>query len=255
MVFFEWISGQLGEVCSLSLVAVVQETGHPYWQHMSSDDCSAEFGRAIWTLGDLWRRLCLEVHGYPHTTFHLYGLPLDEFMVSLGIIYREYKDCRQCVDAELTEPILQAFIPFLTDYSSGAGEAGVSPRMMCQLVAAYHELQDLLGDLATVVPLSTDLVECLNGIVQHRLHSTNRHARTLRNSSEDSFLASVRTEHGSLVEWVKPKYLPPSHEHIRAMACNNRHKVKKCGVEKLEDTERIAKAKKRRIRSLSGCLA
>lgn len=242
--FFEWVSGELGEMSILLLVSMVEDTGNPYWQHLSADDCSAQFGQSVWVLGDLWRRLCLEVLGHPHTTFCLYGLPLDEFIDAISKVLQEYRACRRCIDTEFTEVILSQFGPLLEYYGQSleANEA---------LSQAYAHLQDLLKDMATLCPISSDLVECINGNIQSRLHSSYRHTKQLTACSEESLLNSVRSEHKTLIELVRPHYLPPNAGKITAKA-GNRHASKH--KRELTEEDRLQQASARKVRKLSGCL-
>ena len=238
-------------MCTLMLVALVQDHSDPAWRHLQSDDCSGEFGKAIWTLGDLWRRLCLEVHGTPHTSFGLYGLPLEEFLDSLRMIQKEHQTCRECLDTEFTEVILQQFAPLLQPAAESDEHASID--RMSKLVEEYHAIQDVMGDVATVLPISSDLVECVHGEVQRKLHERRRAAKILKASSMESFLNSIKRSHRSLVEWIKPSYLPPNPGKILAASLKSK-KSKSKGNERYYE-QQLECTPSRHIRSLSGCLS
>jgi hypothetical protein len=195
------------------------------------------FGVAIFVSGDIWRRACL---GVQHLgCMALLDMPLEDGIQFIKELLAQYEVCPKCLDSGLATVIVQMF----SDLHQINRE---------QLSKRYSDLQSLLEDIATFCPISSDLVECRNGLVVNHMHRYRGRMLHTRSSAETSYLTGIVRGFKALVDVLKPYFLPPQVGHMLKMVGDRRNSKKK--TEKREKAERLQDAQTRKIRKLSGYL-
>lgn len=149
------------------------------------------------------------------------------------------------MDAEFTTVLLK-LAPGWTDMSPA------------DRLVHYKFLQDLLLDIATYVPLSTETVENKHGILQATFHKFRCRSKSIYVAVEESVLDSVVREHEILRREIAKEELPA---RLSASLCKigRRHRAHHSlppGLFKVEPVkpleERLHAAAKRQRRRLSG---
>ncbi len=117
------------------------------------------FRMTLSVMGECWRRFDFERQRCPWV-FISKLLEVEDIDVFLGI-FSEFQSlaeqCHRCIDVEFTAALLN-YIP--------KGACAADPEV-CQRVRL---LQGFLADLSVYCPLGSDLVECLHGFYQSKLH-------------------------------------------------------------------------------------
>ena len=113
------------------------------------------FELAMVGISDCWRRLVLEFSGPPFCLFSLIGLTAAEFLRHWKSLHRKFKKCKECFDDALSGILLQTF-PM----------AGFQDKPADVQEALAAEIQQVLTDISTWAPVSSDLVEIKHGVVQ-----------------------------------------------------------------------------------------
>lgn len=103
---------------------------------------------------DTWRRLVLDFKSAPFSLFGLVGLTPQQFLLQWEALHKKFASCNACVDNAFTGLLLSQFPMSKFDGPAAAADS------FCQ------EVQQLLLDVATFAPLSSDLVEIKHGGVQ-----------------------------------------------------------------------------------------
>lgn len=113
----------------------------------------------IMLMGEVWRRFVFDRDCFPFRLWkELSGTySTEEFLEQYSRLQDMKHACPKCFDSEFSHPILE-FIPQPHDPHH--------PETILQVDALRH----LLGDLASFAPLSSDIVECLHGFYQKKVH-------------------------------------------------------------------------------------
>lgn len=114
------------------------------------------FTICISVMGEVWRRFVFDKQCCPYTLFALLDTTTDEdFLRAYRDMQRSMEDCPMCTDAEFSRDLLRA-IP--TDGN------------LAELKPAISTLRNFLEDVTIFTPVSSDLVECLHGFQQGKVH-------------------------------------------------------------------------------------
>ena len=121
-----------------------------------------DFAQSFFTLGleeigESWRRFYHEQQRFPFLLLRLSDLCHQDFMKEYRVLQIAQRSCINCVDLEMSA-VLLSYIPETEDWNCDA--------VKTKAVA----LQRFLKDIAVWCPISADLVECLHGACQSRLH-------------------------------------------------------------------------------------
>ena len=141
-------------------------------------DC---FVMSLGVMGELWRRFTFDKQCCPFQIFALLDTSSDEEFLQLYQKFQQTMDiCPQCVDLEFSTVILQQIPP----------RACHRDEFVKRRIAS---ILDLLRDLATFTPISSDLVECLHGFQQAKLHRFRGRKPTDHAAQEIAMLASIQS--------------------------------------------------------------
>ena len=114
------------------------------------------FTICISVMGEVWRRFVFDKQCCPYTLFALLDTTTDEdFLRAYRDMQRSMEDCPMCTDVEFSRVLLRA-IP--TDGN------------LAELKPAISTLRNFLEDVTIFTPVSSDLVECLHGFQQGKVH-------------------------------------------------------------------------------------
>jgi len=121
-----------------------------------------DFARSVFTLGleeigESWRRFYHEQQRFPFVILQLADLSHEDFMKEYRQLQIAERSCANCVDLEFST-LLLSYIPETEDCNCH----DVKEKVLT--------LQRFLQDVAVWCPISADLVECLHGACQSRLH-------------------------------------------------------------------------------------
>ncbi|OLQ14908.1 hypothetical protein AK812_SmicGene907 [Symbiodinium microadriaticum] len=194
--FLNWASGQVGFDMITQFLKNLQSFQLAEYCHACRDTSMSMtcFQLTIFAMADTWRRSCLTKDSFPWCLFSLATCEEGEFEERWGQFRQTMKTCPECVDASFSQPLLRA-----TDFEHVA-EADKSHLI--------YSLQHLLQDVATVCPLSTDLVENLHGQNQNALFLWRGSPKGPVAAAEMSILASAAAEHARLKEIVMAETMP-----------------------------------------------
>ena len=142
-------------------------------------------------IGDLWRRLVHSHASFPHKLFALCDLDHDEFLAQYRLFQGIVQQCETCADMEFTHMVL-SYIPISS-----------SPAATREKVLS---LQLFLKDVATFAPMSTDLVECLHGFYQSKLHRWRGCKPTDPVAQERTTWVSITRSFGTLRKWIWDRF-------------------------------------------------
>ena len=117
-------------------------------------------------------------------------------------------------------------------------------------ITRYASLQKLLNDIASFCPISSDLVECVSGLVLQQVHQFRGKMRHTHSSAQNSLLTSVVRGFKAMFEMVRPYFLPSNAGYIVAMVGDRRNR--KNAYEAQSETDRLRQAQKRKFRKLTG---
>ena len=117
------------------------------------------FMMTVSVMGECWRRFDFERQRCPWV-FISKLLEAEDIDVFLGV-FSDFQSlaeqCHRCVDVEFTAALLN----YLPKKASAADE---------EVRQRVRQLQKFLNDISVYCPLGSDLVECLHGFVQSKLH-------------------------------------------------------------------------------------
>ena len=240
-IFKSWLTGEMGELCMLELLTSVVDYDLLAWKSVPTSMLPSLFQLIVWELADFYYRFCAANQSSKHV-FKMMDLALQEFLKVVHQLRGERQKCERCLE----QTFLTVVLDFLgtTDHNYNAPG---SPEQH-----AFHQsVQKLLHDHAVRAPLASDIVECKNSQIQAQLHRFKGKSTLARRCSEASFVKSVVAWFSSLVEAVKPYFLPSNYRSILAMVGN---KLAKPGVQAKPLKERQTAAAQRKFRKLSGFL-
>ena len=175
--FKRFANGKFGEelVCLyLEKMRLFPKLGLP----QLAKDC---FVISLAVMGELWRRFTFDKQCCPFQIFSLLDTSSDEEFLQLYQKFQQTLDtCPQCVDHEFSTVILR-HIPL------GARHRDEEVR------SKIEAIRSLLCDLTTFTPISSDLVECLHGFQQAKLHRFRGRKPTDHAAQEITMLASIQS--------------------------------------------------------------
>ena len=154
--FLQYVSGRFGEDLVRDLMATLTVQFHQasaVGLDQSSANATHMFKLVLNAASDVWRRFCLSFMSFPNILLSLYDKDLQVFEEMLNELLLAHQSCPKCCDLEFTTPILL----YLQDFKSLAAE---------DKLKRFTEIQNLLGDLAAHVPLSSGAVEVRHGQLQ-----------------------------------------------------------------------------------------
>lgn len=236
-VFCDWTSGRFGwkviehclhRVRSFELIKVLQETNDSELERTC-------FELLTFVLSDTWRRCCHSVISFPCEMFALLDCAdYTAFFQKWCGAKAQLMHCSECVDIEFATPLLQAF-----NFESSPNNSDL---------AAMKEVQDLLRDVATYSPLSSDCVEVSHGQYQNLFHRFRSGRKTAPTAAESSILCSLNQEHAALLRNLQTKTLPTK----RSMASIARNFQREKGMKLLSRKKCIQSNAKKSRRRLCG---
>lgn len=155
--FTQVVSGRLGDRLIGKYIQLLQN-GLAETVEMGLDpsplQLNQSFAMVLVCISDIHRRFKMEFMVPPFTLFSLMDdMPLETFIDCWSQMDAKFKRCKCCVDIELSECLLNTF-PDLTAQPSDVQRD------------AMLEIQNLLSDIATFTPTTSDLVEIRNGQTQ-----------------------------------------------------------------------------------------
>ena len=184
-IFHKYVSGQFGVEMMLEYVDKLV-----YFPEFNTPELARDaFCFGLQEIGECWKRF-VHAHGsFPHVLFQLCSLNYEDFLQRYWHFQQLAETCPKCVDAEFSHVIL-TFIP------SSAPAADALTRYK------VFQLQTFLRDVATFAPISSDLVECLHGHYQSKLHRWRGCKPTDPVAQERMFWTSVVGAFGKLRTWM-----------------------------------------------------
>ncbi|CAE7787156.1 HERC1 [Symbiodinium sp. CCMP2456] len=152
--------------------------------------CGALFGMA-----DSWRRFVHQLDCYPWKLFALCPMTEKDFFNRWSELQQRLSACPCCLDVEITQGLLRSLGDFGSDEPASRKQV-------------YVQVVQLLMDVATYAPLSTDAVEVFHGQLQNVIHKFRGRGKLARACSERSVLHSLVAEHSRALACVKAETLP-----------------------------------------------
>ena len=148
------------------------------------------FVLCIVQIGESWRRFCHKLQSFPYILWSLCELerPADLCM-ELAKFQRQARQCDQCVDPEFTAVLL------------GQLPSPIDPANPDHIQMAL-KIKQLLQDLSTFVPLSTDSVEALHGFSQSKLHRFRGSKPTDKTAKEICLWGKVVSAWNVVMKWI-----------------------------------------------------
>ena len=151
------------------------------------------FSGVLFGMGDCWRRFVHQVDCYPWKLFELAVMSERDFLSRWSDVHKQLSKCPCCLDIELTRGLLAA---------------SPDPDDSAACKEFYVQVAQLLIDMATFTPLSTDAVEVLHGQLQNVIQKFRGRGKLARGCSERSVFHSLVTEHRRTLETLKAETLP-----------------------------------------------
>ena len=158
------------------------------------------FQLAVVGITDSWRRLVLECDFPPFSLFKLTNLPTDSFVTHWRDLHAAFSECSSCFDDAFSAVLLNQFP--MTEFHDN-------------MTLAHREdvvstIKALLLDVAAWAPLSSDLVEIKNGIVQWVVSRRGRQfVKGVNAARETTMLQASIRQFMMLQQEVERKTLPP----------------------------------------------
>ena len=201
--FFRVVNGTLGKELMVRYRAILEkDLAESVEFGMDIGDCPEQlqlaFQLVIVGIADTWRRLFLDVQSLPFTLFSMAHYPTAAFLKEWENLHKRYAQHSCCVDCAFTAILLLNFP--LTDFE---GKPPHQQDMVCA------EIKQLLLDISTFAPLSSDLVEIKHGVVQWAVSRRGRQqVRAPRSAREITFLQAVIKQFLSVRQLVHHQTLP-----------------------------------------------
>lgn len=191
-IFLSFMSGKLGG----ELVSAYVKELDQFSRHRAPNLALQFFRMAIQAMCDSWRRFVLVTQSYPCILFNLVSLTVDKFLQEYRRLQQSLNECNECGDVEFSTPILR-YIEF-----PNIAIASLSEGDLTSLRAKAAQLQRLLFDLATVGPLTSDIVECMHGFTQNLLHRWRGSRPTDPVAAERLAWSCITKSHGKFYQWL-----------------------------------------------------
>lgn len=153
------------------------------------DFVDSYFNLALQQLGEGWRRFFHEQQRFPSKLFKFACLSHTDFMKEYRNLQSLEAACRECFDVEFTSILLQ-YIPESEDDSSDA------------VMAKSECLRRFLSDTAVWAPISADIVECLHGSCQSRLHRFRGQKPADETARQTIVLDKITSAYGKFKEFM-----------------------------------------------------
>ena len=184
------MSGQLGWDLIMDYIWLLQT-----FPKLGVSQLALDFFKvAVRAMGDHWKRFCHATVGFPANIFKLVDMDENDFFLEYKRLQQQANLCNGCVDVEFSRVVLDWIAP-----DSQLNGPGVK--------SAIADLQNFLADVATIGPLSTDLVECYHGYTQTSLHRW-RGTRVTDNVAQERVLwHAICGAYSRFKDWVKSLYL------------------------------------------------
>lgn len=147
------------------------------------------FQLALEQLGEAWRRFFLEQQRYPYKMFNLIELEHDDFLRELRSLQALEASCTQCLDLEFSSVLIK--------YISEDDQK--DPAV---LKAKIQGIRLFLRDVTIFSPISADIVECLHGASQSRLHRFRGARPTDGTAQEVVVLDKITSAYGKFKDWM-----------------------------------------------------
>ena len=119
--------------------------------------------------------------------FKLVGLSQDDCLREYRCLQQVMASCPKCVDIEFSS-VLLGYIP------TGDTEAEAHRKIL--------QVEQFLKDCTVFCPISSDVVECLHGATQTRLHRFRGARPTDETSKEIVVLDKITSAFGKFKDWV-----------------------------------------------------
>lgn len=242
-IFKDYMSGTIGTTAMAHYTALAQDSRLAAFDNGDTSFIVTIFAMLVWGIGECFRRLVLPMAAFPFRVFALLDLVLEDFLAKLADFKAVFERCSECIDPELTLLILDAL---------DRVELLEEPHQ----IVRHNKIQQLLHDTAVHAPISSDIVEALNGRTQASVHRLRGRSKLAASAAEESFLDSINLEHKNMVESLKPEYLPPNPGISKANACRIHKKkgesvtAESGGYLLCTSKDKLNKAKQRKLRKL-----
>ncbi|CAK9064265.1 unnamed protein product [Durusdinium trenchii] len=207
-------------------------------------------------MSDSWRRLVHEFSCSPWNLFSLVGCDTATCLDTWRKLQEAANCCKHCLDDTFTCVLLSQY-PY--DDLRSLSQA--------ELESVFCEVRQLLLDLAGTIPLSSDLVEVKNGVVQYAVsHRGKTQVKSPPTARETTFLQSCIKQFDLIQPLVQADTMPSkktSSSILKMSGVQSTNQYSKdSGQDKkrqrvsqetpAEKTARLEKATSRKLRSLSG---
>lgn len=181
-VFQEFATGQLG----IDLVQAYVNTLVEFSSLQQPSFADSFFKLVLEQMTEGWRRFHHEQQCFPYPLFKLTSLSATDCLKEYRILQESARQCPQCFDLEFST-ILLSYIP--------AGDAHANAKIV--------EVQNFLSNVMIYCPISSDLVECLHGSCQSKLHRF-RGTRPTDNISKDIVvLEKITSAYSKFKDWME----------------------------------------------------
>ena len=156
--FREFVEGRFG----LQLVEMYVEKLIEFSSLGLPDYSMSFFKLAIEQMGDSWRRFHHEQQRFPFRIFQLAWMSDSDFLREYRRMQECMSACFQCVDVEFSAVLLSYIPGTTTDIHDHENDRSLHVKI--------DHIRKFLLDVMVFCPISSDLVECLHGATQSRLH-------------------------------------------------------------------------------------
>ena len=202
--FMQVVRGELGHSLMAGYMKVLhrdlaESISFGFDFRQSPAELRLAFELVVVGITDCWRRLVLEFCAPPWSLFVLSDLPTAEFVESWLCLHQKFATCSYCFDDAFSTVLLTNF---------PADEFLHKPLAHQEAVA--KEIKQVLVDIATWAPLSSDLVEIKNGVVQWVVSRRGKQqVKSPVAARETTFLQSCVKQFHWLKHIVQEKTMPP----------------------------------------------
>ena len=183
LTFLDFASGQIG----LDLIRKYVDKLVSFPSMQQPDLARSYFQLVLEQLGESWRRFHHLQQAFPYKMFKLVGLSEDDWLREYRHLQGVMGVCPQCVDIEFSS-VLLGYI------SKGDSEAEARRKIL--------QVEQFLKDCTIFCPISSDVVECLHGATQTRLHRFRGARPTDETSKEIVVLDKITSAFGKFKDWV-----------------------------------------------------
>lgn len=189
LLFRDFASGRLG----LDMVEEFIDKLSAFSSLQVPDFAQSFFQLALEQIGETWRRFFHELQRYPYKLFDLLDLQPQDFLQEFQRLRTREASCPQCLDVEFTA--------ILVRYISEEDEK--DPEV---LKVKIQNITNFLRDLTVWSPISADLVECLHGTSQSRVHRFRGARPTDSTAQEVIVLDKITSAFGKFQSWMWSEY-------------------------------------------------